>query len=155
MFRLWVVASTLFIIGFGAISYSGIREEFRGAYTDFDAVAKELGGFALYPTDCKRTRGVAGTDYSVSEGLCWYKMEDIRRLFPEYKDVNDRVLSEKLYAKAGRPVQHFHPWVSLSQTVAVAVGVPIAVLALGWSLFWAFAGFRRSPSTKSGQGTSA
>ena len=146
MFRLWVVASALFLVGLGAISYSDIHEEFRNAYTDFDAAAKELGGYTIYPTDCDKARGVAGSDYSVSGGLCWYKMEEFRRLFPEYKDVSDHVLSEKLYAKVGRPVQYFHPWVKLSKTVAIAISVPIAVLALGWSLSWAFAGFRRPPS---------
>jgi hypothetical protein len=30
------------------------------------------------------------------------------------------------------------------QTAGFAFGVPLAVLALGWSLLWAFAGFRGS-----------
>jgi hypothetical protein len=146
MFRLWVVASTLFIIGFGAISYSNIQMDFRIARTDYDAMAKELGGYTIYPTKCEGARGVFGSDYSVFEGLCWYKMEDFRRLFPEYKDVSDRDLLDKLHVKVGRPLRPFHPWVNLAKTVVVAIAVPIAVLALGWSLFWAFAGFLRAQS---------
>ncbi len=148
MFRLWVVASILFVIAVGVLSYSGIRQEFKNAYTDWDAVLKEYGGYALYPTDCGKARGTVGTDYSVSDYLCWYKIEDFRRLFPEYKDVSDRTLAEKLYAKAGRPIQKLHPWIKLLKTAIVAIAVPLAVLVLGWSLFWAFAGFRSSSASR-------
>ena len=155
MFRLWVIASVLFVIAVGVSSYSGIRQEFKDAYTDWDAVVKEYGGYTLYPTDCEKARGTAGTDYSVSKELCWYRIEDFRRLFPEYNNVSDRVLDQKLYAKVGQPIQKLHPWVKLMETVAVAVAVPLAVFALGWSLFWAFAGFRGSSSDKGGQGATA
>lgn len=63
MFRLWVIASVLFVIAVGVSSYSGIRQEFKDAYTDWDAVVKEYGGYTLYPTDCEKARGTAGTDY--------------------------------------------------------------------------------------------
>jgi hypothetical protein len=118
--------------------------DFRIARFDNDAMAKELGGYTLYPTFCDKTRGVAGSDYVAIDGLCWYKIEDFRRLFPEYNDVSNRDLLDKLHAKVGRPLRPFHPWVNLAKTVAVAIAVSIAVLALGWSLFWAFAGFLRA-----------
>jgi hypothetical protein len=39
LFRLWVIASVLFVVGVGVVSYRGIREEFRIAYTDWDAMS--------------------------------------------------------------------------------------------------------------------
>lgn len=128
-------------------SYSDIREEFRAAYTDWDAVVKQYGGYSLLPADCGNARGMAGADYSQDEGLCWYKTDDFRRLYPEYKDLSNRVLSEKRYAKAGRPLEHIHPWNKVMKTAGIAFGVPLAVLAFGWSLIWAVAGFRGRPHT--------
>ena len=146
IFRLWIVSSVLFVIGVGAISYGSISEEFRVANTDWDAEAAKYGGWSLLPADCTKARGTAGIDYDASQkdGLCWYKTEDFRRLYPEYKDVSNSDLSEKLYAKAGRPLEHIHPWHKVMQTAGFAFGVPLAVLALGWSLLWAIAGFRGS-----------
>jgi hypothetical protein len=76
------------------------------------------------------------------QNLCWYKAEDFRRLYPEYKDLSDKALSEKLYQKAGQPLQHTHPWKGVITAAAVAFGVPLMVLGLGWSLLWALSGFR-------------
>jgi hypothetical protein len=143
MFRLWLIGSALFVIIVSAASYTVIREEFRIANTDFDALAKELGGYNLVPTFCSKVRGISGTDYEERKGLCWYKMENIRRLFPEYKNLNDHVLEEKLYEKAGQPLQHRRPWRKLLYTAAVALGFPLAVLSLGWALNWAIVGFRQ------------
>ena len=142
-FRLWVVASMLFVIGVGAASYSGIRQEFKNANTDWDAEVKKYGGYSLLPTDCEKARGIAGTDYdnTRNDGLCWYRTEDFRRLYPEYKDVSSGALSERLYAKAGRPLKQVHPWNMVMKTAGVAFGVPLAVLALGFSLFWDSPGF--------------
>ncbi len=150
VFRLWIVSSVLFIVAVGVASYSDIRNEFRIANTDYDAIAEQLGGYSLLPTFCNLARGSSGTDYTTEkDGLCWYKVQDFRRLYPEYKDLNDKVLSEKLYAKVGQPLQHIHPWHKVFKTAAIAVGVPLAVFLLGWSLFWALAGFRDFPASES------
>ena len=130
------------MIGVGIASYSDIRQEFRNANTDWDALAKKWN--SLLPADCANVRGVAGTDYdnTRSDGLCWYLTGDFRRLYPEYKNLSDKDLSEKLYAKAGQPLETPHPWSMVMKTAAVAFGVPLAILAFGLSLFWAFAGFQ-------------
>lgn len=142
LFRLWLVASIVFAICVCVVSYNRLREEFRISNTDYDAIAKELGGSTLVPADCAKVRGNRGSDYSETENVCWYKMDDFRRLYPEYKDVKDKELSEKLYEKAGQPLKHLHPWKSVMEVVCVALGIPLAVLALGSALFWAFSGFR-------------
>jgi hypothetical protein len=144
LFRLWIVCSVLFVAVVCLMSYSSIRDEFRFANTDYDAIDKELGGYSLLPTDCTKARGVQDSDYSVTDNLCWYRTADFRRLYPEYKDLNDKALSEKLYEKAGQPLKQFHPWASVAKTAGVAFGVPLIVLLLGWSLIWALSGFRSS-----------
>lgn len=148
--RLWVVASVLFAIGVGSASYSGICQEFKNANTDWDAEVKSYGGYSLLPADCGKARGTAGADYenTRNDGLCWYRTEDFRRLYPEYKDLSNRALSERLYAKPGQTLEHFHPWNTVMKAAGIAFGVPVAVLVLRFSLFWAFAGFRGSTTPK-------
>jgi hypothetical protein len=136
MFRLWIVFSTLFVLGVGAASYNTIREEFRASgkaidlrgfrvgdttykfpasYSDEkvkDILTKQgiigtpgSGAIAerLLPVECGKARGVSATDYSLDEGSCWYTTAIFRRLYPEYKELNEHDLSEKLYAAvAGR-----------------------------------------------------
>lgn len=152
VFRLWVVASVLFVIGVTVASYSEIREEFKIANTDYDSLAKEFGGYSLFPNFCVKARGTAGIDYSMDNGLCWYKIEDFRRLYPEYKDMSDRALSEKLYAHVGQPLQHIHPWYKIMTRAGIAFGVPLAVFIFGCSLSWAVAGFRGNLPRDRGQG---
>jgi len=52
--------------------------------------------------------------------------------------LDDDHLSDALYQKAGITVTHtpIRPWNKLAQAIGVAVGVPLAVLVLGWSLLW-------------------
>ena len=142
-FRIWTVLSVLFMIGVVAASYSDIHTEFRNAYTDWNAEFAKYGGYSLVPADCEKTRGTLGTDYTRNDdGLCWYEFSKFRLLYPEYKDVNDQELSKRLYAKAGKPIVEFHPWIKVARTAGIALGVPVAFLLLGYALFWALAGFK-------------
>lgn len=153
LFRLWVVFSALFLLVVSVASYDGIREEFKIANTDYDAMAREAGGYTLLPADCGIARGNSGSDYSLDKGLCWYKTEDFRRLYPEYKDIGDRFLAEKLYAEAGQPHQHIQPWKKVMEAAGIAFGLPLAVLVFGCSLLWALSGFRGPHSRDGGQRT--
>lgn len=147
LFRLWLVAAVLFALFIAASSYSEIAGDFRNANTDLNAIADKWGGHLLLPVTCGEARGAANADYEIGkdDGLCWYKAVDFRRLYPEYNDLQNGVLSDKLYTKVGRPPQRPHPWNKVLQTTGIALGVPVAVLILGASLLWAFAGFRSSP----------
>ena len=115
-FRLWVVASVLFVIGVGAASYSGIRQEFENANTDWEAEFKKYGGYSFLPADCSKAPGIAGADYdnTRNDSLCWYRTEDFRvagylvahyrfpAALPEHKDVSNGALSESFIRKALR-----------------------------------------------------
>jgi hypothetical protein len=145
-FRLWVVLSVFFVICVAVVSYSDIRIEFRNANTDWNAIATQFGGTNLVPADCEKARGTLERDYTRdADGVCWYEFSKFRSLYPEYKDVSDKELDRRLYEKAGKPLAEFHPWAKVSKTAGIAIGVPLGFLALGWSLFWAFAGFSSKP----------
>jgi len=76
-------------------------------------------------------------------------MADFRRLYPEYNDLTDDVLTQKMYEKANRPLKApAEPWWFLGQAISVAVIVPLFVLLLGSALAWALSGFAygRAPS---------
>jgi hypothetical protein len=64
----------------------------------------------LVPADCNKSLGIAGVDYSVSGGLCWYELPKFRKLYPEYDDLTDTQLTKRLHAKAGRALQDMRPW---------------------------------------------
>ena len=89
-------------------------------------------------------RGMIGSDYTEKDGTCWYSTAKFRLLYPEYKDLSDKDLSKKAHAKAGQPLKEFHPWRTVVTTALVAFGFPFVALALGCSLFWAFAGFKQT-----------
>lgn len=57
LFRLWVLLSVLFAIGVVAVSYSGLHEEFRNTYTDWDAEFAKYGVVSIWPVDCAKARG--------------------------------------------------------------------------------------------------
>jgi hypothetical protein len=145
-FRLWVVTSVLFALVVIVLSYSETRDEFRNAHTDWDAESAKYGGISLLPVLCPgaAARGMIGTDYTEQNGICWYSTANFRRLYPEYNDLGNHDLSEKVYAKAGQSLKEFHPWHRVMTTLLVALGYPLAALVLGWSLFWAFAGFKQT-----------
>ncbi len=132
----------LFVIAVGITSTSGIREEFKKAST-----ANKWGWALTVPVDCSGARGVESSDYSKEkDGLCWYEMPKFRAQYTEYKDLKDDQLSDRLYEKAGLPLTPARPWTKMLQATGVAVGIPAAVLILGWSLMWALSGFRHTQS---------
>lgn len=140
-FRLWVVLSAVFVIVVMASQYASVRDDFKQVSSEKE-LSDKWGWAELLPADCAEARGMLGTDYTQEEdGLCWYEMPKFRALYPEYKDLKDYDLSRRLYAKAGKPLTEPHPWMKLAKVSSVAIGVPLAVLVLGWSLLWAFAGF--------------
>jgi hypothetical protein len=72
-------------------------------------------------------------------------MTIFRRLYPEYKDLNDDELSEALYEKAGiPPIPPIRPWSVFGEKAGLAFGPPLGALAVGWALVWALAGFPKT-----------
>jgi hypothetical protein len=141
-FRVWLVLSAIFVIVIGAMNFAGIQEEFTHAYYE-DNMAKKWGWAELLPVNCAETRGSQGSDYTRNQdGLCWYEIGKFRALYPEYKDISNKDLSKTLHEKAGKPLTEYHPWLMTITITSIALGVPLAVFILGYSLLWALAGFQ-------------
>jgi hypothetical protein len=146
-FRVWVILSILFVIAVAIVSYTDVSREFEWASLDFSSTST-----VMVPADCKLARGKAGTDYDTPDRWngyaphCWYQMPTFRRLFPEYGDLSDDVLTSKAYAKAGIELKPARPWRALGIALSIAFGVPLVVLALGAALGWAISGFRPKPT---------
>jgi hypothetical protein len=69
-------------------------------------------------------------------------MADFRRLYPEYKDLNDDTLSHRMYEKANIAIKPTpEPSTALGVAVAWSFGVPLAVLLFGVAIAWALSGF--------------
>jgi hypothetical protein len=128
------------------VSYTSIKSEFDATALQRFAEANDM---LMVPVRCGQARGVAGIDYERNPGFepnevdsCWYRMSKFRPLYPEYKDLSDKELSDKLYADRGFSIRDLpNPWASLGRVAGIAFGIPLVVLALGSSLVWAFSGF--------------
>jgi hypothetical protein len=145
LFRLWIVGSVMFVIAVAVISYGEIKNQFNAVAPPPPPQGSEI----LVPQLCGEARGVAGVDYSTKRGppnvfdkfdnpnrydKCWYAMSKFRPLYPEYNNLSDYELIQKLYAVP-------NPWATLGVWTIIAVGIPLAALVIGASLAWAFSGF--------------
>jgi len=146
-FRIWVVTSVLFAAAFGVFSYGQVTSEFERAGQDWSA-------FRLIPVNCRDVRGEAGVDYKGNffgqfddpPTPCWYKIDALRRLFPEYKDLSDDVVIRRLYQKAAIPIKEpAAPWKTLGIMLLIAFSVPVLWLLLGAAVAWAISGFAAAP----------
>lgn len=157
LFRIWLVLSTLFVIGVGVVTYDTVKAAFD------EAAVMEMvkGDDIIMPVLCGQARGIAGTDYTTKANqkpgpwdsdakpnpfdTCYYiGVPTFRRLFPEYANIEDNALVKKVYADSGQPTRDLaNPWINLLALVAWALGIPLLVLAIGSALFWALAGFKR------------
>jgi hypothetical protein len=91
LFRLWLVLSSLRIILIAIISFSPVREEFAKAASmrSIEAASWEPDE----PVDCSDARG---REFRQERDLCWYSLPVFRKLYPEYKNLAEKDLSEKL-----------------------------------------------------------
>jgi hypothetical protein len=150
-FRVWLLCSSLFATAVLGLGYGKIHEQFV-----YEAADKEMEGLGVtvIPVHCRDARGKLNADYSAPDGPwrdfsekaeCKYKLPDFRRLYPEYKDMDEDDLTRKMYEKAGITLlPKAHPWQSLGELLLMALGIPLAVLCFGWAVGWAFAGFRQA-----------
>lgn len=152
-FRIWVVGSILFAGAIAVLSYDSVRSEFEKAGQDWASQ-----GILLVPVNCRDVRGKANVDYTPPEGpwnaytneaQCWYRIDVLRRLYPEYNDLSDDHVSDKLYKEAGIVTNPAKPWSTLTRAVMLAAGIPAFLLVLGAALGWALSGFSSRPKQKS------
>lgn len=143
-FRCWIVFSLAVALLTAVVTYHSVSSEFRKA-----ALIREMErtSIALIPIVKGNARGDTkdyncdGDDPANSFNTCWYQIPKFRELFPEYRDLTDDDLLEKTYRKMGQPRTPARPWSALVEALAFGLGMPLAVLIVGGSLYWAIAGF--------------
>lgn len=134
----------MFVIATAFVSFPDVKSEFEKA-----AEWSPPPGDLLVPVECSADlRGKSGDDYKPlnldGRDRCWYEFPKFRVLYPEYKDLTDDELSDRLYKKAGIPTtarKPATPWTSVLKALGIVIGVPLIVLALGSALGWSFSGF--------------
>ena len=150
LFRLWIIFACLVMIAVGVASSSEIRREFRVA-NDVEKGKTRIkrSGILIVPCSPRfSARGKLSSDYSEQNGRCWYDMPKFKTQHPEYKDLTDNQLFDRFCEHAGISMAlAFSPWATVMQAVGMAVGIPAAVLILGWSLLWAYSGFQPGQSS--------
>lgn len=148
LFRLWLVLSVIFAGLVFLMTWSSIVVEFERA--SFAAqIAKDT---SLVPVLCGQARGTANVDYTGEKiptdpnpyDTCWYELPKLRALYPEYANLSDGALSDRLYRSMNILINRApspHPWNYLMRIIAVAFGFPLIVLAIGYGFVWAVSGF--------------
>jgi hypothetical protein len=91
------------------------------------------------PLDCEQARGEPDEKQGTT---CWYKLPKYRTLYPEWNFLNDDEALVKAFEARGWETERFHPWRTLFQYIALALGVPLAVFIGGVALLWVGEGFR-------------
>lgn len=136
MFRLWVVLSVVWI---SCVTFAS----FRTIETEFARGEKRPSPAGLWlPVQCDdRLRGVEGNDYVRNRYACWYQSKAFRIQYPEYSDLEEGDLENRLYEKLGL----IDAWQRVLNASILACAPPIAALFMSAALYWVLAGFRGKP----------
>jgi hypothetical protein len=144
LFRIWVVLSILYIIVLTlfAIDYAS-REFEQQAEVNNILTGKISKGM---PVDCTKAKEFPqwwAQFPHADDGLCWASLPEARKIHPELTDPSDLAFAETLYAGANKHLWVPTPWWTVASFVGWAIGLPLAVLAIGSAIYWALAGFAR------------
>jgi len=107
-------------------------------------------GILQVPVPCDKARGQEGKDYENgpwnsyrSKPACWYDVRKFRVLYPEYKDLSEKELADKLYPAAGVELKPSpNPWLLLGKAFLIAIVGPVLLLVTGLAMGWIYVGFR-------------
>jgi hypothetical protein len=156
LFRLWIVGTVLCVLAVAFVSYSDIKAdfdvvaraskpevtssfiaEFRQQYPEYNNLTDAQLLDAVYKkfySDMPREQFEKQASEKISASNKIVKFQGQLHEFPA--DFTDEQIATALKSTIIRS-----PWVTLGLWAGIAVGVPLAVLALGASLLWAFSGF--------------
>lgn len=149
LLRIWVVLSAAYIIGLAAIGSKYVYEEFQQAdFIQRTIEGKEYG----YPVKCEFAKGVQGTDWNYGDPweynyqkVCWFTLESFKHHYPQHKDTEPSALLTINYKMSDEYMPRPQPWWTLGGGIAWAFGLPLFFLVVGSAIYWAFAGFARTP----------
>lgn len=142
LWRTWLVLATLFILYVALNQGENIISEFSQKAQVDALIAGQGEGI---PVACSDARGKSGEDWhrlppmvGNSPNFCWYPLPTFRKYYPEYAGVPDLDLLDAQYYKANVFFWKPHPWWTLGMNSAMAFGLPLAILALGWAVMGFF-----------------
>ena len=140
LLRLWVVVSAIWVSWVGIATYLEITQ--KRELSDLTIPPPPVGFELTIELACRPDlRGRDGVNYTIEkDGVCRYTINTFRSLYPEYGDLTDSLLMEKIRHKSGllpAPTPSILPF-----RAVITLGVPAIALALGWGLFWVASGFR-------------
>jgi hypothetical protein len=123
LFRLWVIGTMLFVMALAMVGYNDIKKVI--AYSD---IKKEFDAAVKAEVDAAARKPGAGQPISGDWAM------------PTPTDAR-LVTDPKVLARLNGAVDPDEVWANAEYLAGIAAGVPLAVLALGASLVWAFSGF--------------
>jgi len=162
LFRLWIIGAALFVIAVASVSYPGIKAEFDAVESKPEAVESRpeartstvLAEFRQqYPqyndlSDDQLADAIYNKFYSdmpreqfnkkVAEKIDASKTKMIKFRDQLYRFPADA--TEEEIATALKSTLK-NPWARVGMVAWIAFGIPLALLALGTFLVWAFSGF--------------
>ena len=141
LFRLWIVGAALWVLAVAFVSYGSIKRE-------FDAVASmskakwpvQLAGFRQRYPQYNHLSDAQVMDAFYKNFYSDLTREEFDKRMAAAKSAIDPENLAQL-EKAVADIRVPNPWASLGWTAAIALAIPLAVLALGASLLWALSGF--------------
>jgi hypothetical protein len=141
LFRLWIVGSALWVLAVAFVGYGPIKRE-------FDAVASmskaewpaQLAGFRQRYPQYNHLSDAQLMDAFYKNFYSDLTREDFDKRMAAAKTAIDPENLAQL-EKAVADIRVPNPWASLGSVAGIALGIPLAVLALGSSLLWALSGF--------------
>lgn len=153
-FRLWIVASIIFIAWTGLL----ISSQYSSSYGVWER-------YAFVPLRCDQARGTLGLDYGYTPigpgawdarpedprdpprtSTCFMDIRTYQRLHPDLADgQDDATLMRTAYASYGLQERSDPPgWIEpLGAWALFSVVVCLGTLAIGWVIGWIVSGFRR------------
>ena len=154
LFRLWLVGAALFVLAVAFVGYGSIKREFEAAASKRQAVSdlvtspkfadwvyqRFYSDMPRQQFDKKITAPNPITEPEVIAQLeTIVKNVDTSRRRPLSEWTDDELHAYSLLKRIADPTPN--PWATLGTWVGIALGIPLAVLALGAFLLWALSGF--------------
>jgi hypothetical protein len=150
LFRLWVVLTLLWVVGVAFVGGGNITSD-----TAWGGQPWLADPIAAFPVLCSDYRGKQGADFQVKRAFepwneyrqpsqaCWYDAAKFRQLWPEYKDLSDNEVMDKLYTRLDWYHASFDPLYNTKVVLMKALIPPAVIFVIGFLFVWAFSGFAR------------
>jgi hypothetical protein len=138
---LWIVGTALFVLAVAAFTYPTIQAEFIVAANKPDLAADAKLADEVYHrfySDMPREQ----FDKKISDPKVIARLEAVAKNIDTSRPLSQWTDDELVASMALPDARSIpSPWISVGTVASIALGIPLAVLALGASVLWALSGF--------------